>query len=113
MPRRSLVLLCLINTLAGCTMLGPDFVRPQAPEESSWLNEGAIITSQPPVQVEWWKVFNDPVLDRLIQAAADQNLGLQVAGLRIMEARAQLRIAVGLQYPQLQQANQFRPPGFP
>jgi NodT family efflux transporter outer membrane factor (OMF) lipoprotein len=105
MPRIPLVLLCLVNTLAGCTMLGPDFVRPQAPEESSWLNEGAIITNRPPVPVEWWKVFNDPVLDRLIQAASAQNLDLQVAGLRIMEARAQLGIAVGLQYPQLQQAN--------
>lgn len=40
----------------------------------------------------------------MIQTAADQNLDLQVAGLRILEARARLGIAVGQQYPQLQQA---------
>jgi NodT family efflux transporter outer membrane factor (OMF) lipoprotein len=54
--------------------------------------------------VEWWKIFNDPVLDTLIDKAYQQNLPLQIAGLRIFEARAQLGIAVGLQYPQTQTA---------
>jgi NodT family efflux transporter outer membrane factor (OMF) lipoprotein len=50
----------------------------------------------------WWKVFNDPVLDSLIESAYRQNLTLQIAGLRIIQARAQLGIATGSQYPQLQ-----------
>jgi NodT family efflux transporter outer membrane factor (OMF) lipoprotein len=49
-------------------------------------------------------VFNNPVLDQLIETAHQQNLPLQIAGLRILEARAQLGIARGNQYPQLQQA---------
>jgi NodT family efflux transporter outer membrane factor (OMF) lipoprotein len=49
-------------------------------------------------------VFGDPVLDRLIELAYQQNLTLQQAGLRILEARAQLGIAVGSLYPQQQQA---------
>jgi outer membrane protein TolC len=47
-------------------------------------------------------VFEDPVLSTLIETAYQQNLSLQIAGLRIMEARAQLGVATGLQYPQSQ-----------
>jgi NodT family efflux transporter outer membrane factor (OMF) lipoprotein len=44
------------------------------------------------------------VLNALIDTAYNQNLPLQIAGLRIFEARAQLGIATGLQYPQTQLA---------
>lgn len=52
----------------------------------------------------WWLVFNDTVLNELVALAYQQNLTLQIAGLRILEARARLGIAVGNQYPQQQQA---------
>jgi NodT family efflux transporter outer membrane factor (OMF) lipoprotein len=52
----------------------------------------------------WWQSFQDPVLDRLIQTAYAQNLPLRVAGARVFEARARLGIAIGEQYPQVQQA---------
>lgn len=51
---------------------------------------------------QWWSVLQDPVLNRLIESAYKQNLSIQVAGLRVVEARAQLGIATGLQYPQSQ-----------
>jgi len=62
------------------------------------------ISAQPATESAWWKAFNDPVLEQLIQLAYKQNLTLRVAGLRIMEARAALAIATGNQYPQVQQA---------
>jgi outer membrane protein TolC len=37
---------------------------------------------------EWWTVFNDPRLTRLIELAYQQNLTLQTAGVRVLEARA-------------------------
>jgi NodT family efflux transporter outer membrane factor (OMF) lipoprotein len=49
-------------------------------------------------------VFNDPTLDTLIQSAYNQNLTLQIAGLRVLEARAVLGVATGNLYPQTQQA---------
>ena len=97
-------LLAATVTLGGCTALGPDFVKPEVVEETSWLEQNKEITSASPEQAEWWKIFNDPVLDTLIDTAYQQNLSLQIAGLRIFEARAQLGIAVGLQYPQTQTA---------
>ena len=55
--------------------------------------------------VEWWQVFNDPVLNQLVDIAQRQNYTLELAGLKILESRAQLGIATGLQYPQQQLAN--------
>jgi NodT family efflux transporter outer membrane factor (OMF) lipoprotein len=52
---------------------------------------------------DWWNVFNDPVLSRLIEIAYEQNLTLRSAGVRVLEARAQLGIAIGELYPQQQQ----------
>ncbi|MBW2571249.1 MAG: hypothetical protein JRE61_02475, partial [Deltaproteobacteria bacterium] len=84
-----LSLLLLTMLLTACTTLGPDFVKPTAPVEEKWIE-----TKDPQVKAEsadhsaWWKVFNDPVLDNLIEIASEQNLSLRVAGLRILESRA-------------------------
>ena len=51
---------------------------------------------------QWWLVFNDPVLDQLVELARQQNNNLEIAGLRILEARAQLGVAQGSQFPQTQ-----------
>jgi NodT family efflux transporter outer membrane factor (OMF) lipoprotein len=99
-----LLVLAATLLLSACTALGPDFVKPEVAEETTWLDENQEISSASPEQAEWWKLFNDPVLNALIVKAYNQNLPLQVAGLRIYEARAQLGIATGLQYPQSQTA---------
>ena len=99
-------LLLLTMLFTACTTLGPDFVKPSAPVEEKWIEaETPQIKTEPGDHSAWWKVLNDPVLDRLIEIASDQNLSLQIAGLRILESRALLGIAVGLQYPQAQQLN--------
>jgi NodT family efflux transporter outer membrane factor (OMF) lipoprotein len=85
-------------------MVGPKYVRPQVPLAGSWSAQGDARLAAQSIDRAWWHAFQDPVLDRLIELAYHQNLPLQVAGLRILEARAQLGIAVGEQYPQLQAA---------
>lgn len=95
----------LLFTLIGCTTLGPDFKQPEAEVEAQWLEtDHSVIQTGDANGADWWTVFNDPTLNTLIQQAYQQNLPLQVAGLRIMQARAQLGIAIGSQYPQLQEA---------
>lgn len=89
--------------LASCTTVGPDFERPEAPVAEAWLNaDDARVDTSAVAYHDWWDVFDDPVLSQLIGTAYQQNLSLQIAGLRIMEARAQLGYATGLQYPQSQ-----------
>ena len=91
--------------LAGCAV-GPNYVKPPLKVNPSWnMPSGPqVSTLSAAADSAWWKAFNDPTLEQLIQLAYSQNLPLQVAGLRIMESRALLGIAVGNQYPQLQQA---------
>jgi NodT family efflux transporter outer membrane factor (OMF) lipoprotein len=90
---------------SGCA-LGPDYKTPEAPVETDWLEaEDTRISSQQPVDPEWWRTaFSDPVLDRLVETALQQNLTLRSAGLRVLQARQLLAIAIGNQYPQQQQA---------
>jgi len=90
--------------ISGCTMVGPDFVKPEAPLEQEWLKaRDAAIKTEASDYKDWWTVFNDPVLNSLVENAYQQNLPLQISGIRILQARAQLGVVVGNLYPQLQQ----------
>jgi len=97
------IVACSAFVIAGCTTIGPDFEKPATKVADNWLEaDDARVDTATAEYQDWWGGFNDPVLTRLIDTAYQQNLGLQMAGLRILEARAQLGFAVGLQYPQAQ-----------
>lgn len=101
--RTALLAMPAMVLAAGCTTVGPDFVKPDVPVADTWMeadNDRVDTTSA--AYDDWWAVFEDPVLSGLIASAYQQNLSLQVAGLRVMEARAQLGIATGQKYPQSQ-----------
>jgi NodT family efflux transporter outer membrane factor (OMF) lipoprotein len=89
----------------GCTMVGPDYSRPPVKFEQTWLEtaDKRVKTAEGNYK-DWWKVFKDPAIDRLVDTAYQENLTLQIAGVRVLEARAQLGIAIGQVYPQTQQA---------
>lgn len=92
--------------IGGCIKLGPNFVRPSAAVEEQWIDIGdPKIKSESADYSNWWTVFNDPVLNSLVETAYQQNLPLRMAGIRILEARARLGIAVGSLYPQSQGAS--------
>ena len=97
--------IALTLILAGCTTVGPDFEKPEADIPDGWEQPAeAGLETSPHELVEWWKLFNDPVLDDLVEIALQNNNTLEIAGLRVLEAQAQLGIATGLKYPQAQAA---------
>jgi len=103
MRRLIAVIAFLVPIATGC-MIGPDFKLPPVAVSQKWIESGApSVIAEPPRYRNWWDVFNDPVLTRLIQIAYAQNLTLRAAGVRVLEARAQLGIAIGEFYPQQQQ----------
>ena len=103
---KTTVLTALSIALASCAAVGPDFEPPQAEVPEGWTQEtGTAVSTAPQELVEWWRVFDDPVLDDLVEAARRNNNTLQVAGLRVLEAQAQLGIARGLRFPQVQAAS--------
>ena len=96
--------------LGACTTLGPDFKRPEVTWLDTWTGGSleplstATAARSSEKTIEWWRRFNDPVLDRLVAQALLVNPNVRTAGLRIMEARAQLGIAGSSLYPQVKQA---------
>ncbi|MFC0399408.1 efflux transporter outer membrane subunit [Paraburkholderia rhizosphaerae] len=55
----------------------------------------------------WWRSFNDPTLDRLIERAAQSNLDLREAVLRIVEARAQAQGAAAQGLPNVRATGSY------
>jgi NodT family efflux transporter outer membrane factor (OMF) lipoprotein len=104
---RLLVIMAAVAILAvGCVKVGPDFVKPDATVSPGWMEARNYkqLTTKTEDYRDWWRSFNDPVLDKLIQDAYHQNLTLRIAGVRVLGARAQLGVAIGELYPQTQQA---------
>jgi len=96
------LLSALLLSLVGCSV-GPEFARPQTTVNPEWSDKSdPHLSTQTPADSAWWNGFHDPALDTLVDLAYRQNLTLQVAGLRIMEARAQLGLATGRKWPQVQ-----------
>jgi len=104
-------LLLAIST--GCTgwrdyvangfKVGPNYCRPAAPVADQWIDASeSSLNTGATSDAAWWRTFNDPILDALVTSAYRQNLTLRVAGLRILEARAQRAIAAGELFPQSQ-----------
>src|SRR6478735_6896711 len=101
--RHQLAVLSLA-VLAGCAV-GPDFKHPTAAVPPTWrVSDDPRLATAVAAESLWWKAFNDPTLDHLIELGRKQNLPLQISGLRIVEARAQLGIAFGQLFPQIQAA---------
>jgi NodT family efflux transporter outer membrane factor (OMF) lipoprotein len=109
---------CLLAVLAGggCTSpreyvhngfkVGPNYCPPGAQVADTWIDatDKRVKTESEDLS-HWWQVFNDPVLDGLVYDAYHQNLTLREAGLRVLQARAQLAISVGNLFPQSQYAS--------
>jgi len=95
--------LALFLLLSGC-MVGPDYVSPPTKTALNWLEAADQRLKRTAANGQnWWKTFNDPILNQLINRAYLENLSIRVAGVRVLEARAQLGIAIGNFYPQNQQ----------
>jgi outer membrane protein, multidrug efflux system len=89
-PRAIPILLAAL--VAGCTV-GPDYHPPAIKAPAQWsspLPGGE--TNGSAAVAAWWKNFNDPELDSLIERAVKSNPGLKMAMARVREARAQYRL---------------------
>ena len=101
---KGVALVALAGLLSACTTLGPDYEAPTQPElPTEWTGEETEAEAR--TVAAWWQLFEDPVLNDLIERGAQQNLSIEAAGLRIVQARAALGISDALIFPQQQQVN--------
>ena len=98
---RGIAALALALALAGCTV-GPDYSRPEVglPTQYPELPADASSASAG-VPLEWWKLYNDPLLNDLVATALADNADLAQAAARVDEARAVLRAANAAFIPEL------------
>lgn len=94
----------LLAALAGC-VVGLDYRPPEThlPEQWSGAAPGAA-TTQPAELAQWWTVFDDPVLNGLVERAVRSNRTLRAAAARVGAARAQRAIAGADLWPQVEAA---------
>jgi NodT family efflux transporter outer membrane factor (OMF) lipoprotein len=97
----TVVVIAALLLVNGC-MVGPDYVEPTVSVNAEWLEDEGARARTDPEPVEWWKSFNDPVLDALVEEAWRQNLSLRAAAVRVIQAMAQRGITVGELFPQSQ-----------
>lgn len=98
--RKSVATLVLL-ALAGCAAVGPDYVEPEPEVPDVWHQRIVDQVAHGPQATlqTWWTVFDDPVLNQLIDRSRAGNLDLQTAASRVRAARARLAITSGARLP--------------
>jgi len=97
-----LVVGLFLSLFVGCVSVGPNYEKPESNLADSW-NQAimADFQSGEPTLETWWTLFNDPLLNELIQKAESGNLNLKIALARIDEAAALRGIAKSDWFPQV------------
>lgn len=91
---RNLIVVVTTALLSSC-VVGPDYEKPSF---ALGFLRGGDSASAPVIQ-EWWKQFNDPILNALVERAVAQNLDVASAKAKIREARANYRETTGGDMP--------------
>ncbi|MBE9483424.1 MAG: TolC family protein, partial [Bacteroidetes bacterium] len=86
--KRAIIILAvfsLIIYLAGCKV-GPDFESPQTDSPEAYRFDPELTDTI--INLKWWELFEDPILDTLIKIALEENKDALQAAARIEAARA-------------------------
>jgi len=92
----SIIILGIIIYLSGCT-LGPNFERPEYKGPTAFRFDS--IKTDTIVNLRWWELFNDSVLDTMIIRALENNKDVMIAAARVEAARANLGYTKADQWP--------------
>jgi outer membrane protein, multidrug efflux system len=83
----------VLSLLAGCVAVGPDYSPPQPDVPAHWSTAAGGRATPQAELAQWWRQFNDPVLEGLVADALKANLDLATARAQLREARAQRELA--------------------
>lgn len=100
--RIRLILLSFSGAVLAACATGPDYKKPTITTSASGAfatTSAAVDAGHGPTDDRWWMMYNDPVLDRLIDDALQANTDVRVAVARLDSARAGLREAKASRLP--------------
>jgi len=83
--------------LAGCISTPGDQAKPVMEVPAAW--QGLPADGQRIVAAKWWSIYQDPVLEQLVEEALQHNVDLAAAVARVDEAKALLAYAEGERKP--------------
>jgi multidrug efflux system outer membrane protein len=90
-------LVSLALSLPGCEV-GPNYARPNVEQPAAFKSQPSTRPA-PPIPVEWWRLYNDATLDRLVATANESNQNLRQAVARVDQARALAHVAASFLLP--------------
>jgi len=96
--RRILVITLIALCITGCA-IGPDYKRPAIDVPESYRYEPDKTADT--VNTLWWKQFNDPVLDQLIEEALANNRDVKIAAANVEAAQGILMSTRSALFPQI------------
>lgn len=84
--------------LCACSV-GPDYVRPAPPVKNDWTVEYQAAANL--ANTQWWRQFEDPVLDSLLETAVRESLDLRIAAARVDQFVGVLDTTRSQYFPQI------------
>ena len=107
------LLFCVVSMLVAGCMVGPDYRPPKPSLPVSWVgvsetHEPSVATGQTVDLARWWRQFDDPTLNGLVEEALNANLSLALAEARLTQARAVRGIAAGGLWPSITATASFQ-----
>jgi NodT family efflux transporter outer membrane factor (OMF) lipoprotein len=94
-----LLFISLTLILASSCTLGPDYTRPVVQTPPSYRGAETSPPASSLAEREWFELFHDPELTKLVATALDQNFDVRIAAERVLQARALHRIVRADQFP--------------
>ena len=91
--------------LTGCTV-GPDYETPAGPVPSAYKN-GSSKAEGSACREDWWKIFKDSQLNKLVDAAHGQNRSLRASYQRVQQAHSTIRVTRADLFPQIGTGAEF------
>ena len=87
--------------LAACAPVGPDYRRPDLDVPKAYVEQPPEAATLSAVPAQWWRLYNDATLDRLVAAGLAQGTDVRLAIARIEEAAALMREATATLLPEI------------
>lgn len=98
--RRAFVV-CVAAALAACAPVGPDYRRPDVDVPKTYPEPEPAGTTLAAVPADWWRLYNDATLDRLVGDGLARATDIRLAIARIEEAAALVREANATLLPEV------------
>ena len=98
---RWIAVACAVAGVAACAPVGPDYRRPDLDVPKAYAESEPANAALPAVPADWWRLYRDATLDRLVDAGLTQGSDVRLAIARIEEAAALRREANATLLPEI------------